>query len=728
MNRGIPSLARLRPRHPWLGAAGHSLALSVLSPLFASRGLFRGGSGFARERLRAVSEKLARGEIVRLAGIGAAGHNTGVALIEVSKDNGIRILANNEEERFSGEKHSTRFPALAIQALLEQHKDIAAQPDRIDAWLGTWDYPALSATLLRMILEELPASAGMLRPNAFPFMNAGYLFQASRAPGDLAAVMGQRRPIPIIALPHHENHAWFSWSVSPFAKEEAPVIVSVLDGAGDRGAISIYLVHDGTMRLLFGNDSVFDSLGLYYGFISATQGGWTILSSEGRYMGAAAYGDSDRLTNPFYAQLRQIFSLGPGGSVALNRSLANWQRRLFDEPYTADLIRILGQPVALKDMWNPDAVLKVENIDEREGTRDRLDKAAAAQLVFEDVLFHIIGAAIRMTGASRLVLTGGAALNAIANTRLLEHFDEAYYQRHHGVAARLHLWAPPTPGDAGVTLGVAFTFAHLAGAPPGPALDHAFYCGSGPRRDEIGAALVGATDLAWVRLGDAASPQGRAAIADLMAFVTARNGVIAIVQGAAETGPRALGHRSILANACNAETRETLNARVKYREAIRPLAPMMTLEAAMRWFDLSPGASDADYNAYNYMVLTARARPGAAELMPAVIHKDGTARLQIVRAESDPLCHAYLKAVGRRLGVEAAVNTSFNVAGPIVQTAAQAVATLLRSKGLDALLLFAEEGEVYAVWRSGLGATAASRFPDWFASWRQESGVDFCPA
>ncbi len=435
----------MRPRHPRLGAAGHSLALSVLTPLFARKGLFRGGSGFARDRLLAVSEKLARGEIVRLAGIGLAGHNSGVALIEVSKVDGIRILANNEEERFSGEKHSTRFPAFSIRALLERHEDVAAQPNRIDAWLGTWDYPALSATLLRTILEELPASAGMVRPNAFPFMNVDHLFQASRGPADLAAALGQQRPIPIIVLPHHENHAWFSWSVSPFAREEAPVIVSVLDGSGDSGPISIYLAHGGTMRLLFGNDAVFNSLGLYYSFISATQGGWTMLSSEGRYMGAAAYGDPDRLTNPFYAQLRQIFSLGPGGSVALNRSLANWQRRLFDEPYTADLIEILGQPVAMKDMWNPDAVLKVENIDHGKDTRDRLDKAAAAQLVFEDVLFHIIGAAIRMTGASRLVMTGGTALNAVANMRLLEHFDEAYYQRHHNVDARLHLWVPPTP-------------------------------------------------------------------------------------------------------------------------------------------------------------------------------------------------------------------------------------------------------------------------------------------
>ena len=109
-----------------------------------------------------------------------------------------------------------------------------------------------------------------------------------------------------------------------------------------------------------------------------------------------------------------------------------------------------------------------------------------------------------------------------------------------------------------------------------------------------------------------------------MAFMTSRDAVFAIFQGAAETGPRALGHRSILANPCNPATRETLNARVKYREAIRPLAPMMTLEAAQRWFVLSDGASDDEYNAYNYMVLTARARPEARARIPAVIHADGT--------------------------------------------------------------------------------------------------------
>jgi Carbamoyltransferase C-terminus len=96
------------------------------------------------------------------------------------------------------------------------------------------------------------------------------------------------------------------------------------------------------------------------------------------------------------------------------------------------------------------------------------------------------------------------------------------------------------------------------------------------------------------------------------------------------------------------------------------------------------------------MVLTARAKADAHARIPAVIHADGSGRLQIVRANTDPLSYAYLKALGRRIGVEVAVNTSFNVAGPIAQTADQAVATLRRSKAMDAVLLFADEGPVFA--------------------------------
>ena len=200
-----------------------------------------------------------------------------------------------------------------------------------------------------------------------------------------------------------------------------------------------------------------------------------------------------------------------------------------------------------------------------------------------------------------------------------------------------------------------------------------------------------------------------------MAFMVARGGVIALVQGAAETGPRALGHRSILANPCNPQTRERLNERVKYREAIRPLAPMATLEAAQEYFDLLEGASDADYNAYNYMVLTTQSKPQALAKIPAVIHADGTGRIQIVRREDDPLTYAYLKALGKHIGVELSVNTSFNVAGPIAQTPSQAINTLRRSRGLDVVLMVADDGAVYAAWHGG--ERDSGRFTEWFSQW-----------
>jgi carbamoyltransferase len=397
--------------------------------------------------------------------------------------------------------------------------------------------------------------------------------------------------------------------------------------------------------------------------------------------------------------------------------MANWYADPSLEPYKAPLIEILGEPLKPEQLWNPDAVLRVEDIQHRPDTQERLDKAAATQLVFEDAMIHVVDHLLRATGTNRLVLTGGVALNAVGNMRLLEHFDEAWFVENQQRKARLHLWVPPVPGDPGVTIGAAWKFAHLAGSPRGAPMTHAFYCGLPPASSEIEAALK-TDDIASQHIGDISTESGRDDIADLMAFMVGQSGVIAIYQGAAETGPRALGHRSILANPCDANARERLNERVKYREAIRPLAPMATLEAAREYFELLEGAADGDYNAYNYMVLTARAKPHAKEKIPAVIHADGTGRIQIVREADDPLTYAYLKALGRRIGVEMSVNTSFNVAGPIAQTPQQAIDTLRRSKGLDVVLLVADDGAVFAAWHGG--ERDSGRFTGWLTEWKAE--------
>jgi carbamoyltransferase len=712
---GLEPNKRIGPRHPLLGAAGFRAARWLGARLLDSAGFHQLGSDFADARIVLIREKLARGETVYLAGLGAPGtHNSGVALVEVTRADGPRLIVNNEEERFSGNKHTTEYPQASIDAMVKTLRGMGRNIGDIDAWLTSWDYPTLAGTLARAVLEEVPQSLKLLRTTEAAGFDGRRLDQMTRTPKILGRQLGLSERVPLICLPHHDNHAWFSFAASPFSDKDDPVAIAVLDGTGDCGSISLYVAENGEMRRLYCNNSMFDSLGAFYSVISSSQGGWTWLSSEGRYMGAAAWGDMNRASNPYYTRLRDVLHFCSDGEVRLNRAFANWYCDPFDHPYKAALIEILGEPLRPDQLWNPDAVLRVEDINHRPDTKDRLDKAAATQLVFEDALIHVVDHLLRKTGANRLVLTGGVALNALGNMRLLEHFDEAWFAKFQQRKTRLRLWVPPTPGDPGVTIGAAWLFAHLAGAPRGAPMTHAFYCGLPPTHRDIVIA-VEAADIASRRIGDISTPEGLNAIADLMAFMVVQNGVIALYQGAAETGPRALGHRSILASPCDPLTRERLNERVKYREAIRPLAPMATLEAAKHYFHLLEGGSDADYNVYNYMVLTARSKPQAQEKIPAVIHADGTGRIQIVRKQDDPLTYAYLKALGRRIGVEISVNTSFNVAGPIAQTPSQAIDTLRRSKGLDVVLLVADDGAVHAAWHGG--NRDSGRFTGWLSEW-----------
>jgi carbamoyltransferase len=713
---GLELNKRIGPRHPRLAAAGFRLARWLARLTMGRAGFHQLGSDFANERLARVREKLRRGETVFLAGLGLPGtHNSGVALVEVTQAGGPRLIVNNEEERFSGNKHTTEYPRASIDGMATVLRGMGRDIGDIDAWLTSWDYPALAGTMARTVLDEVPSSLKLMRLADATAFDKRRLDQMTRSPRILARQLRLAQPVPLICMPHHGNHAWFSFAASPFADDAEPVAIAVLDGTGDAGSISLYVVEGGAMRQLYSNDSMFDSLGMFYSVVSSTQGGWTWLSSEGRYMGAAAWGDMDRATNRYYARLKHVLPLGDGGEVRLNRAMANWCCDPSYEPYKPALIDILGEPLKPEQLWNPDAMLRVEDIHHRPDTQERLDKAAATQLVFEDAVIHVVDHLLRTTRAHRLVLTGGVALNAIGNMRLLEHFSEAWFEKNQQRKTRLHLWVPPVPGDPGVTIGAAWRFASLAGAPRGAPMTHAFYCGTPPSPEDIAAALE-AKDVASQRIGDISTADGRDAVADLMAFMVSQSGVIAIYQGAAETGPRALGHRSILANPCDPEARERLNERVKYREAIRPLAPMATLEAAKEYFELLPGASDADYNAYNYMVLTAQSKPHARDKIPAVIHADGTGRIQIVRANDDPLTYAYLKRLGRRIGVEMSVNTSFNVAGPIAQTPQQAIDTLRRSKGLDVVLLVASDGTVHAAWHGG--ERDSGRFTGWLSEWK----------
>ena len=697
------TVGRTAPTFPSAGRLAEAICLPAITAAGKALGLHRYNSAYATGKGQQMRERLGRGETVYLLGLGPSGHNSAAALVEVSRKGGIRPICSNEEERYTAVRHDGSFPENSLRDLLTSLRERDITPERILAVVGSWDYVKGISTCIRLAVEEAPAGFMLVREAASPRMNVWHFIRALKAQAQLKAVLGASRRVPVIGMRHHNNHAYLSYAASPFATRSTPTLITVIDGFGDDAATSFYVGNNGRVELIRANPNIFDSLGIVYALLSSCIGGWTVLSSEGRFMGAAAWGDCERLSNPFYKRLRQLLYLDSEGQVHVDRSLINYHRRGQDKPFAPALEEILGRPVSQRLIRDPDAAAGIDDATWPTLTRDQVDMAAALQLLFEDALVHIVDHLVRSTGSTQLVLSGGTALNCVANMRLLEVFDETYYSTalgQHG--QRLHIWVPPNPSDTGTAMGAAYQFAMAHGAPLGPPLKHAFLCGTPATAADIRHAVASTGDTECISLGNLSNQSTLERVANAVAESICDNAILGIFQGRGETGPRALGHRTILANACNPHIAELLNAHVKYREPFRPLGPMTTLEQASTLFELSPGASDDDYNAYNYMVLTVTAKPESRQLIPGVIHRDGTSRIQIVRGDTDPLSYAILKALGRHLGLEIAVNTSLNVGSPIVHSPTQAVEALHRAHGMTGLLLVAGNGDAYLAWNDAV--------------------------
>jgi carbamoyltransferase len=282
------------------------------------------------------------------------------------------------------------------------------------------------------------------------------------------------------------------------------------------------------------------------------------------------------------------------------------------------------------------------------------DLAASVQTRLEEVLLELARWLHGSTGHSVLTIAGGVGLNCVANSRL---WRESPFT---------DVWVQPAAGDAGTALGAALFVAAELGdhvrPMPTPAL------GRGWTDREIRSTL----DTARVPYG------ARTHIAEDVARLLAADEVVAWFQGRSEYGPRALGHRSLLADPRKRENLERLND-VKGREQFRPLAPMVTLERAADLFD-GPIPSP-------YMTFTHRVREGWRDRIPAVVHVDGTARIQTVDRNEEPLVAAMLDAFERLTGVPVVINTSLNTAGrPMVDSPRDAL-ELFGSTPVDALAI-----------------------------------------
>ncbi len=685
-----PPAPRIGPRFPRLGAWGYRAAIPLTRRFAAHRGMFRLDDAFGQARAEHVREKIGRRQPVHLLGVATGGHDSGASLVEVDESGTVKLVSSHAEERLVGTK---RYGGLPLVSLALAREDLAARrlgAADLDAALASFDYAHLFARGAESVLECLPGSLGLVHRRAYG-ESLPQLWGALSAPDRLGTPLGLKGRLPLVGMPHHGNHAAFSWAASPFARSGEATLVAVLDAQGDDCAISVFLARAGRLRRVFSNGSFWDSLGHLFGFLSSCYGGWPLGDAEGRWMAAAAYGDLDRRTNPYYRVLRRILHLGDKGALHVDRSLVNWHNRLEQKPFAPAMAELFGPPFDHEDLARPDVALSFDMTGPKGDDEDRVQKAAATQLVLEDGLLHVLEHWLDETSSSRLVLTGGVALNCSANLRVIEALRE---RRDRGRAKRLRFWLPPVPADDGAHIGAAFQLALRCGASPPGALPHAFHCGEEPSVAEIEAAAARRPGVTLEPLGDTSSDTECRVVAKRIADLLASGRILGLFQGRAEIGRRALGHRSLLANPCDPEVPARLNRQVKRREPFRPVAPMCTRREAARWFLLDDAASADDFDAYRWMGLAARARPETQARLPAAVHRDGTARVQIV-PECEVLTHAILAALGERTGAEVAINTSLNREGPIAQTPDDAFDVFVRADGLDALVLVGSGGPSY---------------------------------
>ena len=387
------------------------------------------------------------------------------------------------------------------------------------------------------------------------------------------------------------------------------------------------------------------SLGLLYSTFTAYLG-FAVNEDEYKVMGLAAYG-RPTMTD----KVRQVFRRTEDGAFAIVPDYFEYHTTA-SRSYSSRFIDLFGPP---RPAYEP------IDLGTAEGRRFA-DCAASVQRVLEDVLVDLARGLHRETGLPDLCLGGGVALNGLANARIL---SESGFER---------VFVPPAPGDAGCALGAALFADRLHFRNPDREVpDHPFL-GPGVEAEEL-ARAAREDDQAVEALDDGV-------LIERTAGELAAGRIVGWMEGASEFGPRALGHRSILAPPHARETRDRLNRDIKFREEFRPFAPVTTAEAVHLFFDLPPGGA----RLARFMSGVFPVRPECRERLAAVTHVDGSARVQVLERSMAPRLHALLEAYGRRTGIPVLLNTSFNVAGePIVCRALEGYSTFRRG-GIDILV------------------------------------------
>ena len=549
---------------------------------------------------------------MRILGINTYLHDTAAAVLEDG-----RITWAVTEERLSRLHKDRRFPRLAIEGAL---RHMGMRLDQLDAIAFGWNRGGVTPVYtLRTVLDgRLPRSGAMVASALKSIVRETYEGNGSR---ELRTV-GDPGRVPVMHVDHHLAHAWSTYGLSGF--DDALVVT--LDGRGARDSTCLYHGRGDELRLVKHIEYP-NSLGVFYEAFTEILG-FRRHSDEWKVMGLAAYGDPT-------VDLRDVIRVDEYGYQV--------NAELLCGSYWNDLSRMIARFGPRRD---PEHI-----------TDESRDLAASVQRALEQAMLAVVREGIRLTGARRVCLAGGVAMNSKANGRLLASglVDDVFVQ--------------PAATDDGTALGAAMAAQErLTGRAPRYALGDVYF-GPSYTDDEIAAELP-RYKLPMVRVPN---------VEEVAARLLADGNVLGWFQGRMEYGPRALGNRSILADPRNVESRERVNACVKFREAWRPFAPSCLVEVASDYFE---GCREAPY-----MILTYDVVPSKRSVIPAVTHADNTARVQTVRREANPRYWKLLRAFGERTGVPVLLNTSFNLKGePIVCTPRDAVRTFY-SSGLDYLVI-----------------------------------------
>jgi carbamoyltransferase len=580
-------------------------------------------------------------------GVSALYHDSAAALIRDGQ-----ILAAAQEERFSRKKHDSRVPVNAIRYCLEA--GAIERRGRLDA-VAFYDKPITKFTrLLTTFCATAPRGFKAFAMGVPAWVKEkGWVSLAIERVLHQAGVRAGEFYFP----EHHISHAASAFFPSPF--QEAAVLTA--DGVGEWTCSSISVGEGNQIRML--TEQRFPhSLGLLYSAFTYFTG-FKVNSGEYKLMGLAPYG-----TPKYVDTIKQnLLQIREDGSIWLNPRYFGYldgltmTNELFD--------KLFGGP---------------PRRPESEITRREMDLAASIQVVTEEIMLKMARYARAVTGKPFLCLAGGVALNCVANGKILAErlFDD--------------LWIQPAAGDAGGAIGAALYVWHQGLGRPRTVV---------PGKDSMyGAALGPSYSREQIKafLDDNALPHRELADSQREAFLAkalAEGQVLGVCQGRMEFGPRALGYRSILADARSQKMQSYLNLSTKFRESFRPFAPIVLREDVADYFEVVQESP--------YMLLVAGLkqerrlpRRGDEESLsltewvnrprsdlPAITHIDYSARVQTVDRERNPRLHALLTEFKRLTGCSVLVNTSFNVRSePIVCTPEDAYACFMRT-GIDVLVL-----------------------------------------